>query len=193
MVNQTWASSFFDGLLPHIADLKILIGVLIIFLGAVAYFRRLEALNCVTALIFAVVLTHFLSHKIIPKYAHRDRPQFSGIPNVQLKAPSLDTPCFPSPLSADAFAAATVFTFSVPALGLVAFPFAMILSYSRIYVGLHFPLDTVAGALIGLLIGLILSLIFKIKRPKWKSIKVPENPYDLREQAFKNKAYNIDA
>ncbi|BAU27942.1 undecaprenyl-diphosphatase [Aneurinibacillus soli] len=36
-----------------------------------------------------------------------------------------------------------------------ALPCALIMSYSRIYVGVHYPLDVVAGALIGIMAGMI--------------------------------------
>ncbi len=38
---------------------------------------------------------------------------------------------------------------------------AVLVSYSRIYVGVHFPLDVVSGALIGLLIGWLFSKVQK--------------------------------
>lgn len=41
------------------------------------------------------------------------------------------------------------------------FPWAGLVSYSRIYVGVHYPLDILAGALIGMLCSFLLFLIYQ--------------------------------
>ena len=48
---------------------------------------------------------------------------------------------------------------------------AFISSYSRIYIGFHYPGDILCGALLGILIGLILWKVFQLVVVKkvWKS------------------------
>ena len=54
---------------------------------------------------------------------------------------------------------------------IVLFLWAFISSYSRIYIGYHYPGDIFCGALLGLLIGLILWKVFQlvVVRKIWKS------------------------
>ncbi len=62
---------------------------------------------------------------------------------------------FPSGHAAGAFTLATVIGKKVKrAFPLMAF-LAMLVAFSRIYVGVHYPLDVVAGSLIGIMIGLL--------------------------------------
>lgn len=56
-------------------------------------------------------------------------------------------------------------------MGFVLYPWAFISSYTRIYIGYHYPGDIVCGALLGILIGLILWKLFQlvIVKKVWKS------------------------
>ena len=52
-----------------------------------------------------------------------------------------------------------IFNKVYPKLGLALLVWAAIVSYSRIYLGVHYPLDIICGALLGVLIGRLLLLI----------------------------------
>lgn len=58
-----------------------------------------------------------------------------------------------------------------PWLGIVLYLWAFISSYSRIYLGFHYPGDILCGAILGILIGLILWRVFQlvVVRKIWKS------------------------
>ncbi|HHV02403.1 MAG: phosphatase PAP2 family protein [Bacteroidales bacterium] len=49
------------------------------------------------------------------------------------------------------------------------FLWATLVSYSRIYVGKHFPLDVICGAIIGLVLGWIVFMLFKLIKAKIES------------------------
>lgn len=51
-------------------------------------------------------------------------------------------------------------------------PYSMLVSYSRIYVGKHYPLDVICGMLLGALIGLCFYRI-------WKKINLKQRPNQL--------------
>ena len=65
-------------------------------------------------------------------------------------------PSFPSGHAATSFAAATILTTFVPRLWPFWFVLALAIGFSRIYVGVHYPLDVVGGAVLGAAIGLAL-------------------------------------
>jgi undecaprenyl-diphosphatase len=64
---------------------------------------------------------------------------------------------FPSGHAALSFAAATVLAFGVPRLTVVWFALAALVAFSRVYIGVHYPLDVTCGALIGLAVGVLVS------------------------------------
>jgi undecaprenyl-diphosphatase len=63
---------------------------------------------------------------------------------------------FPSGHTAVAFAAAAVLAWLVPRAAPAFLALALAIGYSRIYVGVHWPLDVVGGAVIGLVTALLL-------------------------------------
>jgi undecaprenyl-diphosphatase len=68
---------------------------------------------------------------------------------------------FPSGHAATSFAAATVLSFALPRLGPFFFLLAAAIAFSRVYVGVHYPLDVIGGAALGLLVGWALWLLFQ--------------------------------
>ena len=73
---------------------------------------------------------------------------------------------FVSSHAASSFALAIIIALVLPPkynfLKLILFFWAVVVSYSRIYLGVHFPGDVLGGALLGLLIGSLAWYIFKI-------------------------------
>jgi undecaprenyl-diphosphatase len=81
---------------------------------------------------------------------HRHRPY-----EHQLGPPS-SAYSFPSGHSATSFACATVLSSFAPRLRVPFFLLATLIALSRVYNGLHYPTDVLAGALLGVLTALLL-------------------------------------
>jgi len=63
---------------------------------------------------------------------------------------------FPSGHTAIAFACATVLSALAPRAAPAFFALALAIGYSRLYVGVHWPLDVLGGAVLGVVTGLLL-------------------------------------
>ena len=82
---------------------------------------------------------------------------------------------FVSSHAANTFAVATFLTVALtkyrPWTAIVLFLWAFLSSYSRIYIGFHYPGDIVCGAVLGVLVGMVVWKLFQviIVRKVWKS------------------------
>jgi undecaprenyl-diphosphatase len=70
---------------------------------------------------------------------------------------------FPSGHAATSFAAATILSFAFPRLAPAFFVLAAAVAFSRVYVGVHYPLDIAAGAALGIVIAIALRQLIRIR------------------------------
>lgn len=86
---------------------------------------------------------------VVKHFVNRDRP-FITYAYIQ-KAASGESPSFPSGHTSNAFAAATTISLIYPKWYVIApaYLWAGTVAYSRVDLGMHYPSDVLAGALIG--------------------------------------------
>jgi undecaprenyl-diphosphatase len=98
------------------------------------------------------ILAAELVSGLLKLWIGRDRPPLANAepePLVYLPA----TGSLPSGHATVSFACATVLAFAVPRLALPLYGLAALIAFARVYVGVHYPLDIVAGAALGTAIG----------------------------------------
>ncbi len=91
---------------------------------------------------------------VVKLVVRRPRPTLEGLPPLGGAPSSLS---FPSAHATSSFAVATAMT-RVDSLGALAFILAAALSLGRPYLGMHYPSDVLAGALLGVALGLLVPL-----------------------------------
>ncbi len=123
--------------------------------------------------VVAGVLTEQIKHAV-----DRPRPLSTLGPKVRVVGEELRQRSFPSGHTSCAFAlavggAARVSRRRAWAVGLVL---AAAVGFSRIYVGAHYPLDVLAGALLGAACGAVLTLLDRWVRRVWETWRAQKWP-----------------
>jgi len=101
-------------------------------------------------------------------FIYRDRP-FTTHPFIEKLSEGGDS-SFPSGHTLEAFAMAVSLSllFTKKKIVILVYVWAMLVAYSRMALGVHYPSDVLAGILIGTLIGGIVPWIFSWYNPKGK-------------------------
>lgn len=106
--------------------------------------RRIGILSLI-ALIFSVLIDNILLKNLVA----RTRP-YEVIPQLTSLIGVQNDFSFPSGHTGSSFAAAVVMCLELPKkYGIMALCLAFLIGFSRLYVGVHYPSDVIAGALLG--------------------------------------------
>jgi len=106
------------------------------------------------ALVIAIALTDQICCSVLKPLVGRIRP-CNALPPEQcrLLVGRSSAMSFPSAHAANSFAMATVASWKLSRFAPLLFLVAAAVAYSRVYVGVHYPFDVIAGAIIGALLG----------------------------------------
>ncbi|MGG3561880.1 phosphatase PAP2 family protein [Neobacillus rhizosphaerae] len=129
------------------ADLTIASTLILILLSSGA--AKLTAISSALALSASHIPVHILK-EVLP----RRRP-YVKIEKTKTHENPLRDPSFPSGHTTAIFSVVIPYILYVPHLSFFLIPLAISVGLSRIYLGLHYPSDVLAGALLGTLTGVI--------------------------------------
>ena len=109
-----------------------------------------------------------INNNIVKNIVQRPRP-FVTFADLQIIIPTPSEFSFPSGHTSSSFAAAAVFYRHLPKkIGLPSVILAGLIGFSRLYVGVHYPTDVIAGVLMGILLSYLAEFLVNLFSNKLK-------------------------
>jgi undecaprenyl-diphosphatase len=156
LINGQWQSPTLDTLLSFVTRwehfrIPFLLAAAALFLLAGLRGRRFVLLALLTVLLADAISTYAVKYPI-----WRTRPCIA-LEEVRLLVGCINSPSFPSNHAVNTSTLATLVMLSARWLLIPAWILAFLVAYSRIYVGVHYPLDVICGVALGVSVALLLS------------------------------------
>lgn len=158
--NHSLQNPVFDSIMPILTNFGEFEFLLLIIIAAILYAQitrrktlKKVAIIALAALLFSDAIAFVLKHMV-----HETRP-FMSLDNVRLLVREDDLNSFPSGHTTSTVAVVTALILNMKELSkkhylildIVLVIFAVLIGFSRMYVGVHYPGDVLAGAVIGLI------------------------------------------
>ena len=157
-INGSWTAPALDWLMTTLSRAGNSGAVWLALLAVIAVFGKRTGRAAALAGLVALVLGHVASDAL-KELTVRPRPSASAL-DARLLIPKPSSYAFPSGHAASAFSAATGVVLAVrrslkrvPLWGWGLLVLSAAISYSRVYVGVHYPTDVLAGAGLGVACG----------------------------------------
>ena len=154
-INVDWGNPLFDWFFVLLTDIhRSPIFWMFVLIAAIWWLQRARwrAAKFLFAILLAVSISDSFSFRVLKQNIDRPRPPDSGIV-VQPRTDRYAGTSFPSNHAANVSAAAFILACAMPAATWFFVLIAILMSYSRVYVGVHYPLDVLGGACVGCLSG----------------------------------------
>ncbi len=166
-INRQWTNPFFDALLPFLRESEIWIPFyLFLLVFALLNFSKKGGWWC-AALAMTAIISDLASSTVMKQLVYRPRPCQDSVisPYVRLLVNYCPhSSSFTSSHACNHFSVAMFIFMTLRQTSKwwpLVFLWAFSISYSQIYVGVHYPLDVIGGTILGCSIGYGMSVFFK--------------------------------
>ncbi|WP_426059235.1 phosphatase PAP2 family protein [Hymenobacter sp. B1770] len=163
-----------DKVMTFASDRNVWIPAYVLLIATLIYLFRRRALLLLPLVVAAVGLADSITSRLFKPYFARPRPCHDSRLTAFLHLPD---GCggqfgFLSSHAANSFALAVFLIIVLPAgrykvLKGIVFIWALLLSYSRMYLGAHYPTDVLGGAALGSLLGWAAAAAYRQWAPRW--------------------------
>ena len=153
-IHQNLSNTIFDKLMPFITDKKNWIVPIASLIIILCFFSGKKGKITLFILIISLSVTDAVCAQILKPFFERLRPSHLHLEQLNLLVSRGGKWSMPSNHAANMFSLAVILSHFYPKYRGFLFFFAATISFSRVYVGVHFPGDLIVGALIGYAISL---------------------------------------
>ena len=152
-VNHGWQNRLFDVIMPIITNVKYWkVPLLAAWLCLMIFGGKKGRITGIVLVVSLILIDLFNSYPLKFLFA-RTRP-CNVLLDVRTLVPTSTSYSFPSSHAANIFASATILSNKYRSFRFYFFSVAIVVGISRVYVGVHYPFDVLAGAVVGILCGL---------------------------------------
>ncbi len=168
-INQGLSHPILDSLMPFITDQNNWVIPFLIVSFILIFKMGKRGKITFALLLIGAILTDYSAAQFLKPFFGRIRPSHTLISDINLLVNKGGVWSFPSNHAANSFMLATIIGYFFNPYKPLLYTWAGLISFSRIYVGVHYPGDVVMGAFFGYSIGwLILSIWVMIKMRELK-------------------------
>ena len=172
-LNKTISNPIFDIIMPIITNQNFLVFSGLILVGYLAYYGGKRGRITIAVLLIAAGASDAICFQIIKPLVGRIRPSHEFYEYINLLVSKGGKYSFPSNHAANSFVFATVLSYFYDKKKTFLYILASAIAFSRVYVGVHYPLDIFFGSIIGYIISwIILSMWVIIKMRELKRGKM---------------------
>lgn len=160
VLNGLWTHPILDAVMPFLTDLNHQLVFRILFASLIVYALILDGARgrwAVLFLVLTLVVSDQVNSFVLKELFARPRPCLE-LSDVRLLVDCGGGKSFPSSHAVNTAAAAVVIGYFYPKAIWYLLGLAFLVSYSRIYVGAHYPFDVLAGTSLGLVWGFSVTL-----------------------------------
>ena len=171
--NKTISNPIFDFIMPIITNQNFLVFSGLVLIGYLAYYGGKRGRITMAVLLIAAAASDAICFQIIKPWVGRIRPSHEFYEYINLLVSKGGIYSFPSNHAANSFVFATVLSYFYDKNRISLYILASTIAFSRVYVGVHYPLDIIFGSIIGYIISwIILSIWVIIKMRELKRGKM---------------------
>ena len=175
-LNSQWTNPFFDAVLPYFRDSVFWAPLYLFILVFMIVNFGEKGLWWSIAFVCTIAITDVVGARVFKESFERLRPcsdpEFSFHVRLLLKHCS-GSYSFVSNHAANHFGIATFALFTFRGIFkkwmYLAYVWAFFIAYAQVYVGVHYPLDVVGGAVLGIMVGSLTAWIF---HRKWENFQL---------------------
>jgi len=173
LLNGKASNALLDFVMPILTNLDywriplILLGVLL------AIFGKRRGRITVLLLVFGIALSDQMCNSLIKPLVGRIRP-CNILENVHLLINCTNSFSFPSSHATNIFTGTILLSFFYRKIRIPLLIIAVLVAYSRVYVGVHYPFDVLGGTALGILCALLVIVLYKLLSKRFQGMAYAE-------------------
>jgi len=182
LLNYKAQNVVLDFLMPILTNLDYWRIPIVLLAMSLLVFGNKRGRVAVLLLILGITLSDQVCNNVFKPLVGRVRP-CNVLDNVNLLINCTKSFSFPSSHATNIFTGMILFSFIYPKLRIGLLIFAALVAYSRVYVGVHYPFDILAGTVLGILCAFTIIALYKLLSRRFPGVLYAEEIGKNRNKA----------